>query len=195
MILDPAINVVRKGALAYVGAVALTSDKVSETVERFAERGTTIERAARERLNQATSGMRKRFEQATGGLRQNLEAPIEAGQEQPTFAGNLLVQGRNRVLNVLNIPTQQALHELNTQIDHLSIAIDDLRGQMRRAKAEALAEPLPGYDKMNVDTVVSQLPKFDTAGLRALHAYEQTHGKRVTVLRAIEERLAPKAEA
>ena len=195
MILDPAINVVRKGALAYVGAIALTSDKVGETVEQFTERGTAIERAARERFEHAASGMHKRFEQATAGVRQNFEAPIEAGQEQAAVAGNLLVQGRDRVLHALNIPTQQTLRELNTQVDHLSIAIDDLRGQLRRARAEALAEPLPGYDKMNVDTVVSQLPKFDTAGLHALHAYEQTHGKRITVLRAIEERLAPTAKA
>ncbi len=54
---------------------------------------------------------------------------------------------------------------------------------------------MPGYDKMNVDTVVSQLPKFDEAGLRTVRAYEQVHGKRITVLRAIEERLVLKHEA
>ena len=195
MVLDPAISIVRKGTLAYVGAIALTSDKVSERLDQFAKRGTAIEHAARERMDHTASDVRKRFEHATQGLRQNVEAPLDAGHEQAAAAGNFLVQSRDRVLNALNIPTQQALHDLNAQIDHLGVAIDDLRTQMRRAKAEAPAEPLPGYDKMNVDTVVSQLPKFDTAGLRALHAYEQTHGKRVTVLRAIEERLAPKAEA
>jgi hypothetical protein len=106
-----------------------------------------------------------------------------------------VVQSRERVLNLLNIPTQHTLHDLSAQVDHLSAAIDDLRAKMRRAKSEALAEPLPGYDKMNVATVVSQLAKFDEAGLRAVRAYEQEHGKRVTVLRAIEERLALKAQA
>jgi hypothetical protein len=192
---DPAINVVRKGTLAYVGAIALTSDLVGAAFQRFAERGAAFERAARERLDQATNGARKQFEQTTRDLWKELRIPVANGHEQAPVAGNLLVQGRERVLNVLNIPTQNKLHELNTQVDHLSIAIDDLRAQMRRVKAGAQAEPLPGYDKMNVETVVSQLAKFDAAGLRAVRAYEQEHGKRVTVLRAIEERLVLKPEA
>ena len=34
MILDPAIDVARKGALAYVGAVALTSDEITKAVRQ-----------------------------------------------------------------------------------------------------------------------------------------------------------------
>jgi hypothetical protein len=194
MILDPAINVVRKGTLAYVGAIALMSDVVGEAFQQFTKRGTAIERTVRERFDHATSGARKRFEQAAHGLRKDLGIPVAAEHDVAT-GGNLLVQSRDRVLNVLNIPNQQTLHELNTQVDHLNIAIDDLRAKARRAPAEELAEPLPGYDKMNVDTVVGQLPKFDEAGLHAVRAYEQAHGKRVTVLRAIEERLVLKHEA
>jgi hypothetical protein len=195
MKLDPAINAVRKGTLAYVGAIALTSDLVGEAFQRFADRGAAFERTARERLDHATSGARKRFEQATRDLRKELRIPLANGHEQTPAAGNLLVQGRQRILSVLNIPTQETLHELNKQVDHLSLGIDDLRAKMHRAKAEAHAEPLPGYDKMNVDSVVSQLAKVDEAGLRAVRAYEQEHGKRVTVLRAIEERLVLKPEA
>ena len=192
MILDTATQIVRKGALAYVGAVALAGDTVGKRFDQYAKRGATVEHDARERLGQARSDMRKRFEHATQRLLQNVKAPINAGEEQAGAVGNMLEQSRDRVLDALNIPNQRTLHELNTQIDHLGAAIDDLRTQMRRAKAEA--EPLPGYDKMNVDTVLGHLASLDTPGLRKLHAYEQAHGKRVTVLRAVEERLAPKAE-
>jgi len=195
MILDPAFKVVGKGTLAYVGAIALTSDLVGKVFQQFTERGAAFEHTAREQLDQATGRARRRFERATYSLRKNLGLPVATGQEQASMSVNLLVQGRERVLSVLNMPTQETLHELNTQVEHLSIAIDDLRAKMRRPKAEAPTEPLPGYDKMNVDTVVSQLAKFDEAGLRAVRAYEQEHGKRVTVLRAIEEQLVLKPKA
>jgi len=192
MKLDPAINVVRKGTLAYVGAFALASDLAGEAFHKFAERGAALERVAREQFDDATSGVRKRFGQVAHDLRKNLGLSIATEQKRPAISANLLVQGRERVLDVLNIPTQDTLHELNTQVDHLSAAIDELRTKMRRAKAEEPAEPLPGYHKMNVETVVSQLAQFDAAGLRAVRAYEQAHAKRVTVLRAIEERLVLK---
>jgi len=164
-------------------------------LKKFVDRGTALEHTAREQFDHAASGARKRFEQATADLRKNLGLPAAAKHEQPATGADLLAQGRERVLHVLNIPTQYTLHELNAQVDHLSVAIDELRAKMRRAKAEESAEPLPGYDKMNVETVVSQLAKFDEAGLRAVRAYEQQHGRRVTVLRAIEERLALKPQA
>jgi poly(hydroxyalkanoate) granule-associated protein len=198
MVLDPALDVARRGALAYVGALALTRDVVVDTVERFAERGSPVERAVRTRLDHAADVARQRFEQATRRLRGSSEPAAEA----PTKPADLLAQGRDRLLNALNIPTQRALHDLNDQLDHLSAAIEDLRTQRRQPKAPELLkpaeapkapelpEPLPGYDTMNVGTVVRHLAEFDNAGLRAVRAYEQAHGNRVTVLRAIEERLA-----
>jgi len=192
MVLDPALNVARRGALAYVGALALTRDVVIDTVEHLAERGSPVERAARTRLDEAAGAARRRFEQVASRLRR----PAKRDAAAPATPVNLLAQGRDRLLDALNIPTQRALHDLNDQLDHLNAAIEDLRAQRRQSKpaelpkAAELPEPLPGYDKMNVDTVVRHLAEFDDAGLRAVRAYEQANGKRVTVLRAIEERLA-----
>jgi polyhydroxyalkanoate synthesis regulator phasin len=186
MILDPALSVARRGALAYVGAIALTSDFVSTTIEKFAKRGTTAQQAALEQFKATIRRLRPE------------SAPKPEG-EQVAKAEQMLAQRRDQLLSALNIPTQSTLHSLNAQVDHLSAAIDELRTQARRAKTEPpvapAAEPLPGYDKMNVDTVVSQLSKFDETGLKEVRAYEQAHGKRVTVLRAIDERLAIPVEA
>ena len=187
MILDPALNVARRGALAYVGALALTSDLVSEAIEKFAKRGATAQQAVLEQFKATARRFRREPSQP-----ENEPAPAAKAE-------HMLAQRRDQLLSALNIPTQNTLHDLNAQVEHLSAAIDDLRAKARRAKAEppaaTLAEPLPGYDKMNVDTVVSQLPKFDEVGLKELRAYEQVHGKRITVLRAIDERLAAPAEA
>ncbi len=183
MILEPALNAARRGTLAYLGALALTTDFVSQTIEKFVKRGNAAQQTALEQFKVAARRLRRE--------------PAPAGAPAPSEA--ILAQRRDQLLNALYIPTQNTLRDLNAQVEHLSAAIDDLRAQAQRAKPEppatSSAEPLPGYDKMNVDTVVSQLSKFDAAGLKELRAYEQAHGKRVTVLRAIDERLAVPVEA
>jgi hypothetical protein len=49
--------------------------------------------------------------------------------------------------------------------------------------------PLEDYDDLTVEEVVSRLGGLDADGLRVIHAYESEHKGRVTVLRAIDERL------
>jgi len=149
MVLDPALKVARRGALAYVGALALTRDTVVDTVEKFAEHGAPVERAVRTRLNEATAAARRRFEQATSRLRRPAKPDTT-----PTSPADLLVTGRDRLLDALNIPTQRALHELNDQLDILGAAIEELRTQRRLPKPAELPEPLPGYDMQRVDVVI-----------------------------------------
>src|SRR5581483_219231 len=123
MILDPALSVARRGALAYVGAIALTSDFVSTTIEKFAKRGTTAQQAALEQFKATIRRLRPE------------SAPKPEG-EQVAKAEQMLAQRRDQLLSALNIPTQSTLHSLNAQVDHLSAAIDELRTQARRAKTE-----------------------------------------------------------
>src|SRR5687768_5148019 len=52
MILDPAINVAHKSALVYIGAIALTGDRVTQTFNQLAQRGAQVEKSTRERLRQ-----------------------------------------------------------------------------------------------------------------------------------------------
>lgn len=179
-VLDTTTMLVRKSTLAYIGALALSGDAVRESFGQLAQRGKRAERAALAQLRQLT-----------GQARHAAGAPLADGQEQISEARSFLMQRRNRVLEAFGLPTQDGLRELNSQVERLSAAIDDLRTKSRRQKPE----PLPGYDKMNVDTVLSQLPKLDEPALYAVQAYELTNQNRVTVLRAVDrtltERLAP----
>lgn len=50
-------------------------------------------------------------------------------------------------------------------------------------------EPLPGYHAWNVKTAVAALSGLDAATLIMVRSYEEAHGKRITVLRAIEKAL------
>jgi polyhydroxyalkanoate synthesis regulator phasin len=172
-------NLVRKSTLAYVGAWALAGDTLSESFKQLAKRGSTIETSARAQLRKATRRLWRESDAAIA----NVDQPI-------ADARSYVVQGRDRLLASLKLPTQTSLHELNTQIERLNAAIDDLRVKSRRPKLEQPGEPIPGYDKMNVDTVLGQLGKHETAVLHAIQAYEQAHQGRITVLRGVERMLA-----
>ncbi len=178
MILDPAMNIARKGVLAYIGAIALTGDQVAQTLDRLAKRG-----------EQASKGVRS---QLRGTLRTVREELVE-GQEQVTDAQLDLTSRRDQLLETLNIPSQTAVLELNAQVARLAAQIDELRGTLRRR--EAPAEPLPGYDKLTADAIVDRLPKLEEPALLALRAYEQQHANRVTVLRAVERALVERQAA
>lgn len=183
--IETASTVARKSALAYVGALALTGDAARDSFEQLSQRGADTQQLLREQAQKLASRLRRRAAAPAAAPAEAL--PAEAPAE-PKKALTLLAQGRDRLLERLQIPTQASLAELNSEIERLSAAIDDLRVKSRRQPS--MPEPLPGYEKMNVDTVLSQLPKLDQAGLLSVQAYEQAHQGRVTVLRGVERTLS-----
>ena len=190
MALNP-FNLARKGALAYIGALLMTRDELSRTIDTFARRGAQVERAARERLGQTARS-----------LRSEVRDEIAAGQEQVEQAGSALVSGRDRLLDALNIPTYADVLKLNAELDRLAGGISDLRVKQRelaRAAAEAAAvspnEPLPGYEKLGAEAVIDRLPELEEPALLAVRAYEQERGRRITVLRAVERALLARQAA
>ena len=183
MILDPAFDLARKSALASVGAVALTGDTLTSTVNRFATRGAQVSKSA-------TNGHLD--------VAKLQEQVLPVSEEQRAKLRNIFEQGRDRLIGALNLPTQTSVEELKTEVARLSAQIEQLRAAARRqakAASESQAEPLPGYDKLNVERAVDLLPMLDDQQLLAVQAYEQAHGNRITVLRAIDKLREAKAEA
>ena len=182
MILDPALSLARKSALASVGAVALTGDKLTTTVDRFAARGEQLRASAMHGYADIT----KRTEKIS---------PVS--KERLTKLRGTFDQALDRLVATLNLPTQSSIEQLNTEVARLSAQIDQIRAAARskaKAAAEAQAVPLPGYDKLNAEHVVDLLPTLAEPQLLAVQSYEQTHGNRVTVLRAIDKLREAKTE-
>jgi poly(hydroxyalkanoate) granule-associated protein len=182
-------NIARRGALAYVGALAMTGDQVAKTFGQLVERGTQVERAARHQAGQA----RRR-------LRGEVKDTVEEGQEQVAEVSSALAKGRDRLLSTLNLPTHNDVLLLNVQVERLSGELDTLRKAARRQKADAVAvangtTPLPGYEKLNAESVVDRLIGLEEPALLAVRAYEQAHGNRITVLRAVERALVERQAA
>ena len=185
MILDPAFDLARKSALASVGAVALTGDTLSNAVDRFAARGAQLQTTA-------TNGK--------VDVVKHPEQVLPVSEKQLAKLRSLFEQVRDRLLDMLNLPTQSSVEQLNAEVARLSAQIDQLRAAARRqakaaAEAPAVSEPTPGYDKLNVEHAVELLATLPESKLLAVRNYEQAHGNRVTVLRAIDKLLEPKAEA
>jgi hypothetical protein len=190
MILDPALTLARKSALAYIGAVALTGDTLMGTVNRLAARGAQVRKSA-------TNG-----HVDAAALQKQI---VPGSEEQLARLRELFEQSRDGLIGALNMPTQSSVEELKTEVARLSAQIDQLRAAARRqAKAtnapsipqdSAQAEPVPGYNELNVERVVDLLPMLEEPQLLAVQTYEQAHSKRVTVLRAIDKLREAKIEA
>lgn len=180
MILDPAMNIARKGVLAYIGAVAMTGDQAMQTLDRLAKRG-----------EQASEGVRAQVRRTLRTVREELEEE----QEQFVDARLDIMNRRDQLLETLNIPTQTLVQELNAQVARLAAQIDELRGTLRRREVQLPVEPLPGYEKLNADAIIDRLPKLEEPALLAVRAYEQQHANRVTVLRAVERALVERQAA
>jgi poly(hydroxyalkanoate) granule-associated protein len=190
---NPAIEVARKGALAYVGAIAMTGDTIRHSFDRLAKRGARVEKAARAKLQPTAEGVRADVE---GGK----EKIVEESKERIAEARGVFEQARDRLIDMLHLPTQTSVELLNGEVAHLSAEIDKLRAATRRQakavqEAQGAVEPTPGYDKLNVEHAVELLSTLPESKLLAVRNYEQTHSNRVTVLRAIDKLLEPKAEA
>jgi poly(hydroxyalkanoate) granule-associated protein len=179
--------VARKGALAYIGAIALTSDALAQAIERYSERGAQVERAARARLRRTTAAVRKEVED-------NQEQLAAESREQIAEARSALERGRDRVFEALHLPTNSSVEQLSLEVARLNAQIDELRASLRR-QARAVEEPVPGYDKLNAESVVDLLPSLSEPKLLAVRNHEQTHSNRVTVLRAIDKQLEAKSAA
>jgi hypothetical protein len=192
MILDPALSLARRSALASVGAVALTTDTVAETFDRLAVRGEKAERAVRVKLRLATADVR-------ADIAENQEQVVAESKERIAGIRGVVEGGLGRLADMLNLPTQRAVLKLNDEVARLSEQIDQIRAQARRQAravevAQGAVEPLPGYDKLNAEHVVEQLQTLPEPKLLAVRNYEQTHSNRVTVLRAVDKLLEPKPE-
>jgi polyhydroxyalkanoate synthesis regulator phasin len=173
MIFDPILSTARRSALASIGAVALARDTLSETIDQLAKRGEQARRGAQKRLD---------------AVERQVRVEVTHGEER-------VEDIRDRVLTLLHVPSQSDIQQLYAQVEQLCVEIDQLQGARQRTQSVVIDEPLPGYSKLNADAVIDRIPELSTQTLLTLRAYEQAHGRRVTVLRAVERTLVQRSDA
>jgi hypothetical protein len=63
-------------------------------------------------------------------------------------------------------------------------------GGLAEPATRTTVDPLPRYDELKVEEIVERMAGLAPAELLHIKVYEQEHQGRVTVLRAVDERLA-----
>lgn len=160
-------------------------DRAEEVQERTVEQAEARLRANVERLLDARERIQERLREERGDVE-------EAGD----LAENRLREGAEigiKVLKVLETRVETMLTELvsmgRRELNEIEDRIDALVQRLDRELEEEI-HPIPNYDEKNAEEVTSALDGLDEMQLRTLRAYEVQHKNRVTILRAIDEKLA-----
>jgi hypothetical protein len=170
---------VHRAALTYFGALGLVYDGAKQVL---GERGNFLERAE------------KRGEELEADLNQVLEQlKSESGkargvtEDTATSIGTIVENGKaieqeiGKMLSRLNVPGFRAQEELDEIV---------VEGESEAAATESMVLPVEGYDDLSAREVMDLVGEGDAESLEAIRTYEAATKNRVTVLRAIDERLA-----
>lgn len=90
------------------------------------------------------------------------------------------------------VGTVKSLAESN--FDRLSASLDKLEKRIQDVEKNLAAQinklPIQDYDRLNADEIVRQIETLPGDDLKALRGYEAQHKGRVTILKAIDAKLA-----
>ncbi|MEM8535104.1 MAG: phasin family protein [Chloroflexota bacterium] len=175
---NPIVDTAQKSVRASVGAVALVGDHITETFNKFTDRGKVVEQNAQDW-----------FKETTGQVNGNVSEGERLVEANVTKAQDQFEQIREQVFDTFNLPSYTSVQVLNEQIAHLSVQIDDLYDEVLGVAPVVPTVPLTDYDKLNAETIIDQLPQYDEPTLLAIRDYEKAHNNRVTVLRTLERLL------
>jgi poly(hydroxyalkanoate) granule-associated protein len=106
---SPLFEVLRRVALASVGAVALAQDAAEDLVNRLVERGEIAEEDGKRLVRE---------------MREKRQKQVSTGPER---AAEELDRRMREVLNRMNVPTKTDIDELSAKITTLSEKVDELK--------------------------------------------------------------------
>lgn len=175
---NPIVDTAQKSVLASVGAVAFVGDRITETFNKFTDRGKVVEQNAQDW-----------FKETTGQVDGSVSEGERLVETNVTKAQDQFLQIREQVFDTFNLPSYTSVQVLNEQIANLSVQIDDLYDEVLGIAPVVPTVPLTDYDKLNAETIIDQLPQYDEPTLLAIRDYEKAHNNRVTVLRTLERLL------
>ncbi len=108
---NPVFELVRKVALASVGAVVLAQDELEELINRLVERGEIAERDGRNLISDLVEKRKTATKESFQSVGTEVDGTIE------------------RVLHRVNIPTKTDIQSLTAKIDEIGRRLDELVGR------------------------------------------------------------------
>lgn len=167
----------RKAERIYLGLFGLAYDYSMDFLEKAEKRGVKVEKE----LNKRVAEMRKEATDEVRSLRKRVESRVESVKDEVTTRGEAMEK-----------EVQKALEKVKPNgVNGKGVEVDQIKIEVEMADAQ----PIAGYDEMNVDEVVERLGLLDMAKLAEVRAYEVVHKNRVTVLREIDTEMEARAQA
>lgn len=102
-------ELVRRVALAAVGAVAMSKDEIEQFIDRLVERGELAEREGKQMVRELVDRRKRQVETTEEKVENGVESRVE------------------QILAKLNIPTKRDIEELSDKIGMLTARIEELK--------------------------------------------------------------------
>jgi hypothetical protein len=125
--------------------------------------------------------------EAVAVVQQAGRSMMQLAQTSPRYSQAEIEQAVQRTLRKLGIPSRERVERLSNKVDELTALID--RRLAERQATEEAVPPLENYGDLTVKQIMDRLNGLDAAELTDLRAYEESHRKRVTLLREIDRRI------
>lgn len=197
----------RNAVRAYAGFWGLAYDEAKDLVgrsreifDRAEDKGEELGTEARERVRKvykrAEAEVEEEAEEQVGEALEALDVPTQTRLDQlgrkidaldRKLDGIVLQEtGVKNEVGHLEQVTAKRLAALEEKLDRLAQKVERV---MLMEAEEEVKEPLSGYDELTAKEIVKQLPRLTIAQLVAVREYELAGENRVTVLRAVDQRL------
>lgn len=197
----------RNVVLAYAGFWGMAYDEAKTLVDRSREifeqaedKGEKVEAEARERVRKvykrAETEVEDEFQEQVGEVLDEMDVPTQTRVNQLGRKIDALDRKLDRIVlqetgvgqevGRLEAVTEKRLVVLEEKLDRLAQKVEQV---ILMEAEEEVKEPLPGYDELTAREIVKQLPRLTISQLVAVRQYELTRENRVTILRAVDERV------
>lgn len=197
-----AVNALQKGleelTFNTVDRVEAAQDKAAADAEARLQQNVQQLREVSQRSSQILHENGERTRQTVEQVRTSVSQQQSNLQEFAQVRATRVREGTEiglKVAQVIEKRVETMLADL-LQMGHRGLADVDTRiEQMMERIDSQLAEeiqPIANYDELNVDEIISQLDPLDAIELRAIRKHETSHKNRVTILRAVDQKLAEK---
>ncbi len=164
------------GMLDFLYESALdTVDYSKKIFDKAVERGETIEKNARQEVQDVANEVESRANEAQDRVRKVFRRSEKKADEQ-------LEAG----LEQLDLPRKDTVAELNRKLEEINAKVESMIAEQNRVVVE---QPMSRYDQLTAKEVVGRLNGLTMDQLAAVKQYEMAHENRVTVLREVDRRL------
>ena len=151
--------------------MATTADRSRELAAQPAELSADFIRASLDASRNWTTAYFEGLERAVDFQRQLIESYASAGERYASAAASL---------------AERANRAGNEVAEAVSKSVEEAAKAQTQLVGDLMEEPLPGYDKLTAEQLVTKLPTLPQQTLALVGWYERTHQARETVLARVE---------